>query len=249
MGSILKDVHYVLHQAAIPSVPRSVNAPLPSHEANATGTLKVLEAARKASVKRVVYASSSSIYGDSKTLPKHEEMHTNPLSPYAVGKLAGENYVRVYSRIYGLSGVALRYFNVFGPRQDPKSTYAAVIPKFIQLIAAGKSPTINGDGKQSRDFTFIANVVEANIKACTAPDAGGRVFNIGLGERTTLLNLVAEINKILGKDVQPTFGDPAPGDVRDSLADINAAREILGYTASVSLAEGLQKTAEWLTQS
>ncbi len=245
IATATRSVDYVLHQAAIPSVPRSLDDPLACHHAAATGTLRVLEAARAAGVRRVVYASSSSAYGDTPTLPKVETMPTRPLSPYAVAKLTGEQYASVYARVFGLETVSLRYFNIFGPRQDPASTYAAVIPKFIQCARRGERPPIFGDGKQSRDFTFIANVIEANLKACTAKGVAGEVFNIACGEHFNLLHLVREINAILGTDVEPEHHPTRTGDVRDSLADITKAREMLGYTAAVSFREGLERTIEW----
>ena len=243
----MEGVDYVIHQAAIPSVSRSVDDPIRTHHANVTGTLQVLEAARVAGAKRVVYAASSSAYGDTPTLPKVETMKERPLSPYAVSKLAGEHYVSVYSKVFGLPAVALRYFNVFGPHQDPNSQYAAAIPKFIRCVLRGESPTIFGDGTQTRDFTHVDNVVEANLKALEAPeeDVSGEVFNIACGERIDLLQLLEEIYRILGKRVEPVFSPTRPGDVRDSLADITKAREKLGYTASVGLREGLERTAGW----
>jgi UDP-glucose 4-epimerase len=237
-------VAYVLHQAALPSVPRSVADPMASHEANVTGTLNVLMAARHAGVNRVVYASSSSVYGNSPELPKREEMPTNPLSPYAVSKLAGENYCRAFYQVYGLETVCLRYFNVFGPRQDPNSQYAAVIPKFVTAMLDGGQPVIYGDGTQSRDFTYVDNVVAANLLACRAPagEAAGEVFNVACGERTTLLELVAGLERALGKEATPEFAPPRPGDVKHSLAAIDRARERLGYRPRVSFERGLAHT-------
>jgi nucleoside-diphosphate-sugar epimerase len=242
-------VDYVLHEAAIPSVPRSVDAPLVNHAANATGTLNVLETARHAKVKRVVYAASSSAYGDTPTLPKVETMPTRPRSPYAVAKLAGELYAQVYTQIYGLETVSLRYFNVFGPHQDPESRYAAVVPKFVQALLHGQAPTVDGDGQQTRDFTYIDNVVEANLKACTAPAAAGEVYNIACGQRVSLLDLIAQINAVLGKKVAPVFGPARPGDVRDSLADVSKAQRDLGYTGAVSVAEGLRRSIDWYREA
>jgi UDP-glucose 4-epimerase len=237
-------VAYVLHQAALPSVPRSVADPMASHEANVTGTLNVLMAARHAGVNRVVYASSSSVYGNSPELPKREEMPTNPLSPYAVSKLAGENYCRAFYQVYGLETVCLRYFNVFGPRQDPNSQYAAVIPKFVTAMLDGGQPVIYGDGTQSRDFTYVDNVVAANLLACRAPAGGvaGEAFNVACGERTTLLELVAGLERALGKEATPEFAPPRPGDVKHSLAAIDRARERLGYRPRVSFERGLAHT-------
>ncbi len=242
------DVDFILHQAALPSVPRSINDPVTTNEVNVSGTLNVLNAALDAKVKRVVYASSSSIYGDSEILPKREDMTPNPLSPYAVSKLAGEQYCRVFFQIYGLETVVLRYFNVFGPRQDPTSQYSAVIPKFIKLMAEGKSPPIYGDGEQSRDFTYVSNVVEANLLAANKKGTAGKVFNIACGMRTTVNNLVEELNKILESSIQATYTKPRPGEVKHSLADIGKARKLLGYNPSVNFQDGLQKTVKWFTQ-
>ncbi|MFN0071080.1 MAG: SDR family oxidoreductase [Chloroflexota bacterium] len=235
----------VLHQAAIPSVPRSVIDPMISHDAGATGTLQVLLAARRAGVGRVVCASSSSVYGDTPELPKREDMIPNPLSPYAVSKLTGEYYCKVFTRLYGLETVSFRYFNVFGPRQDPTSEYAAVIPRFMQMMARGERPLIHGDGLQSRDFTYVANVVEGNVLAATKPGIGGEVFNLACGERFTLLDLVNEINGILGTSIEPILGEPRPGDIKHSLADISRARSELGFDPVVRFTEGLRATAEW----
>ncbi len=246
VGEAVMGVDYVLHQAALPSVPRSVQDPLRSHEANATGTLNVLLAARDAGVKRVVYASSSSVYGNSPTLPKHEAMPTDPLSPYAVNKLAGEQYCKVFTLVYGLPTVALRYFNVFGPNQDPTSQYAAVIPAFITAMLAGKSPTIYGDGLQSRDFTFISNVVSANLLACQREEANGSAMNIACGDRISLLDLVAQINKLLGTNIEPVFEPPRPGDVKHSMADITQIQAKLGYKTIVNFDEGLSRTIEYV---
>ncbi|HKP54317.1 MAG TPA: SDR family oxidoreductase [Chloroflexia bacterium] len=241
-------VDYVLHQAAIPSVPRSVEEPLQSHEANATGTLKVLLAARDAGVKRVVFASSSAVYGDSPTMPKREDMRTQPLSPYAVNKLAGEEYCKVFHRVYGLPTVALRYFNVFGPKQDPTSAYAAAIAAFASAILAGKQPTVYGDGLQTRDFTYVSNVVDANLLACETDAADGQALNIACGASISLLDLIAELNSLLGTDLQPVFAPERKGDVKDSLADISPAREKLGYEPRVGLREGLANTVRWMQE-
>jgi nucleoside-diphosphate-sugar epimerase len=239
-------VDYILHQGALPSVQRSVDDPLATHAVNATGTLNVLIAARDAEVRRVVYASSSSIYGDSPALPKREGMVAAPKSPYAVSKMTGEHYCQVFSEVFGLETVCLRYFNVFGPRQDPSSQYSAVIPLFITALLRGRVPTIYGDGEQSRDFTYVDNVVEANLLATTAPgEAVGRVFNVACGERYTLLDLVNALNAILDTDVRPVHAAPRPGDVRHSLADVMAAQEILGYAPRVDFLEGLRLTVEW----
>lgn len=235
-------VDYVLHQGALPSVPRSIDEPLTTNEVNVNGTLNVLISARDAGVKRVVYASSSSIYGNSEVLPKREDMPPNPLSPYAISKLAGENYCRIFYQIYGLETVCLRYFNVFGPRQDPTSQYSAVIPKFINAVLNGSRPTIYGDGKQSRDFTYVANVVQANLLACEAEGVAGELFNVACGERYTLLDLVAELNRILDKDIEPIFAEPRKGDVKHSMADISKAQSLLGYDKLVDFKSGMRKT-------
>lgn len=242
----MKGVDYVLHQAAIPSVPRSVEDPLSSHEANATGTLRVLIAARDALVKRVVFASSSAVYGESPTLPKRENMPTQPLSPYAVSKLAGEEYCKVFTRAYGLPTVALRYFNVFGPRQDPKSQYAAAIPGIASAMLRGQHPTIYGDGLQTRDFTYVSNVVSANLLACVATEAIGLSLNIACGQRITLLDLIGQLNNLLGTSIEPSFAPERPGDVKHSLADISLAESKLGYCTEVGFRDGLARTVEAL---
>lgn len=241
----VEGVDYVLHQAALPSVPRSVEDPRASHEANVTGTLNLLLAARDAGVKRVVYAGSSSAYGDTPTLPKHEAMPPAPLSPYAASKLAGEYYCRVFHKVYGLETVVLRYFNIFGPRQDPTSQYAAVIPKFITALLRGDPPTIYGDGEQSRDFTYVRNVVEANLLACTAPAAVGEVINVATGTRFTINELFARLRELCGCEVEPLYAPPRPGDVRHSQADIGKAERLLGYRPVVSFREGLKLTVDW----
>jgi len=238
-------VDFVLHQGALPSVERSIKDPLTTTQVNIMGTLNVLLAAREAKVKRLVYASSSSVYGDTPTLPKKEAMKANPQSPYAVTKLIGEEYCRIYYSIYGLETVCLRYFNVFGPRQDPGSQYAAVIPKFITLMLKGKSPPIYGDGEQSRDFTFIDNVVEANLQACKAKGTPGEVFNIACGKRITINGLVEMLNKILQTRIEPTYESPRKGDVRHSLADISRARKTLHYSPEIGFEEGLERTVQW----
>jgi UDP-glucose 4-epimerase len=239
-------VDYVIHQAALPSVPRSVQSPVESHECNATGTLNVLVAARDAGVKRVVYASSSSVYGNSPTLPKREDMPTSPMSPYAVNKLAGENYCKAFTLVYGLPTVSLRYFNVFGPRQDPTSQYAAVIPAFISTMLQGEQPVIYGDGEQSRDFTYVDNVVAANLLACTSEGGVGEAMNIALGDRISLLQLVEKINAILGTNIEPRFEEERKGDVKHSMADVSKAREALKFEPVVSFDEGLRRTVEYL---
>jgi UDP-glucose 4-epimerase len=244
----MQGIDYVLHQAALPSVPRSVRDPLTSNAVNVEGTLNVLHAARDAGVRRVVMASSSSVYGANPALPKHEELCPQPRSPYAISKLATEQYGQVFWELYGLETVSLRYFNVFGPRQDPNSPYAAVIPLFIRAIAAGEPLTIHGDGKQSRDFTYIDNVVQANLLSCTAPDAAGAVMNVACGERFTLLELVAQLTQIMGEEPEVVHTPPRPGDVPHSLADITRARSLLGYAPSVDFSEGLRRTAAWILQ-
>lgn len=238
-------IDFVLHQAALPSVPRSVRDPITSTEVNVLGTLNVLQAARQAGVKRLVFASSSSTYGNSATLPKEETMCPNPLSPYAISKLAGEQYCRTFWQLYGFETVCLRYFNIFGPRQDPTSQYSAVIPKFITAMLNGRQLIIHGDGHQSRDFTFVANVVQANLLACTAPDAPGQVFNIACGERFSLLDMVANLAEITGQEAKVNHTPPRPGDVPHSQADINLAKTILGYEPVTVFGDGLARTVDW----
>jgi UDP-N-acetylglucosamine/UDP-N-acetylgalactosamine 4-epimerase len=238
----VKGVDVILHQAALPSVPRSIKDPITTSEVNIGGTLNLLEAAIKSNVGRFVYASSSSVYGDSPTLPKVETMMTNPLSPYAVTKLAGEKYCEVFSRIYEIETVCLRYFNVFGPRQDPNSQYSAVIPKFINLMLNDKNPVIYGDGKQTRDFTYIKNVINANILAATKEISGNTIVNCACSERINLIELVKKINKFIGKDITPVFNDIRPGEVKHSFADINLAKKSLDYEVTVSFDDGLSKT-------
>ncbi len=239
-------VDYVLHQAAIPSVPRSVDDPLGTHAANVNGTLNVLDAACKAGVKRVVYAASSSAYGEIAGEYKTEDMTPSPLSPYAAAKLAGEHYCQAFYRVYGLETVALRYFNVFGPRQDPTSQYAAVIPLFITAMLDGRRPTVYGDGLQSRDFTYVQNVVHGNLLACHAPSAAaGQVINLACGESISLLDLITAINASLGTDIAPVHAEPRAGDIRNSRADIHRAQALLGYTPQVSFQDGLARTVEF----
>ncbi len=238
-------VQYVFHQAAIPSVPRSIADPLATNLANITGTLSVLVAARDAGVKRVVAASSSSIYGDDAGLPKVEERTGRTLSPYALSKVVCEEYCRLFHQLYGLETVCLRYFNVFGPRQDPKSEYAAVVPRFATRLLASVPPVIYGDGEQSRDFTFVSNVVDANWVAATHPKAVGEAFNIGCGSQTSLNQLVGEMSRILGTSCKPTYEPVRAGDVRHSLADVDKAKRLLGYTPAVSLRDGLIKVIDW----
>lgn len=236
----VKKVDYILHQGALPSVPRSINDPITTNDVNILGTLNILEAAKEFGVKRVVYASSSSVYGNSEKLPKDEDMPVAPLSPYALSKYTAERYCQIYYKIYGLETVVLRYFNVFGPNQDPTSQYSAVIPKFIKLIKEGKSPIIYGDGTQSRDFTYVANVVKANLLACEAGGVAGEVINIACGERYTLLQLVENINKIFGKNIEPVFEKERVGDVKHSLAGIEKAKKLLNYQPSIDFNEGLK---------
>lgn len=239
----------VFHEGAMPSVPRSIEDPQTSFDVNAGGTLNVLRAAQEAGVRRVVYAASSSAYGDTPTLPKVESMMPNPRSPYAADKLHGENLCKVFTVVHGLECVALRYFNVFGPNQRPDSAYAAVIPKFTDCVLRGESPTINGDGQQSRDFTYIDNVVRMNLLAAEAEGVGGLVINAGAGDRTTLLELLDLICEACGKKVEPVHGPPRAGDVRDSQADLSLAREHLGYRPVVDLREGVRRTVEWFRSS
>ncbi len=242
----MKGVRYVLHLGAIPSVPRSVENPQATNEANITGTVNLLVAARDAGVKRVVFTSSSSVYGDTPTLPKREDMPPSPLSPYAVQKMTGEYYASLFWRLYGLETVSLRYFNVFGPRQDPQSQYAAVIPRFITAILHDQSPTIYGDGSQTRDFSHVENVIHANLLACEAPkEALGQSFNIACGGRISLLDLVDTVNKILGKNVKPKFDPARPGDILHSQADIAKAEKLLGWKPLVTFPEGIAKTVAW----
>jgi UDP-glucose 4-epimerase len=236
-----RDVELIFHQGALASVPRSVADPLATHLACANGTLHVLMAAREAGVRRVVYAASSSAYGASERLPKRETDPTLPLSPYAVAKLAGEQYCAAFSHVYGLETVRLRYFNVFGPRQPPNSPYAAVIPRFLRAMHSGERPVIHGDGLQSRDFTFVSDVIRANLLASEAPSVSGNVYNIACGRRTSLLELVAQINRLLGTAIEPIHAAPRPGDVRHSQADISRARQDLGYQPQMDVDGGLQK--------
>jgi UDP-glucose 4-epimerase len=245
----LPGMEYVLHQAAIPSVPRSVEDPLRSHTANVNATLNLLVAAREAQVKRFVFASSSSVYGESETLPKVETMRENPLSPYAVMKLVGEKYGAVFHRIYGCPFVALRYFNVFGPRQDPHSPYSAVISRFVEAALRGTRPLVYGDGEQSRDFTYVDNVVEANLLACQAEGVEGMVFNVATGERHTLNQLLSALSSIVGHKVEPEYSSPRRGDVRHSQAALEKARRFLGFQPQVGFQEGLERTVEWYRKS
>jgi nucleoside-diphosphate-sugar epimerase len=250
LAKVLEGVELVFHEAAIPSVPRSVKVPQQTHVASVDGTFSMLLAARDQKVRRVVYAGSSSAYGDQPTLPKSEQMSPDPLSPYAVAKLVGEYYCRVFTRVYGLETVTLRYFNVFGPRQDPGSQYSGVVSRFISSLLSDERPVIYGDGEQSRDFTYIDNVVGANLKAAEASEASGKVINVANGMRITLNQLLAELKDLTGKhDVEAEYLEPRVGDVRHSLADISMARELLGYESKVDLREGLQRTIDWWKDS
>ena len=250
LAKALEGVELVFHEAAIPSVPRSVKVPQQTHVASVNGTFSLLLAARDRKVRRVVYAASSSAYGDQPTLPKVEQMSPDPLSPYAVAKLVGEYYCRVFTRVYGLETVSLRYFNVFGPRQDPGSQYSGVVSRFISSLLSGERPVIYGDGEQSRDFTYIDNVVGANLKAAEASGASGKVINVANGQRITLNELLAELKDLTGKhDVEAEYLEPRVGDVRHSLADISMARELLAYESKVDLREGLQRTIDWWKSS
>jgi nucleoside-diphosphate-sugar epimerase len=236
---------YVLHQAAIPSVPRSVKDPITSNRANIDATLNVLVAARDAGVKRVVFAASSSAYGNAAALPKREDMATAPLSPYALQKLVGEQYLQMFTALYGLETVAIRYFNVFGPRQDPSSPYSGVISLFITALLEGRAPTIYGDGGQTRDFTYVANVVDGVLKATQAPAASGEVINVATGGRISLNELFDTLKRIIGADVTPVYAEGRAGDVRDSQADIGKAGALLGYAPVVTFEEGLRRTVDW----
>ncbi len=238
---------FVLHQAALPSVQRSILNPLTTNEVNITGTLNLLLASKEANVKRLVYASSSSVYGDSADLPKSEDMSPHPLSPYAISKLAGERYCQAFYDLYGLETVCLRYFNVFGPKQDPLSEYSAVIPKFIKALAQGKPPEIYGDGEQTRDFTYVHNVVVANILASSVEGVAGGVINIACGERFSLNQMLRYLQGVFDSAIDPIYSAPRLGEVRDSLADISKARQLLGYEPQVSFFEGLKKAVHWFT--
>jgi nucleoside-diphosphate-sugar epimerase len=236
---------YVLHQAAIPSVPRSVKDPIASNRANVDGTLNVLVASRDAGIKRFVFAGSSSAYGDTPTLPKREDMPSSPLSPYALQKVVGEQYLQMFRRLYGLETVSIRYFNVFGPRQDPSSPYSGVISVFASALIENRSPKIYGDGEQTRDFTYVANVVDGVLRACEAPGASGEVINVATGGRISLNELFRTMRELVGASVDPTYEESRAGDVRDSQADITKARAILNYEPIVSFEEGLRRTVEW----
>lgn len=249
LAKYLRGADYVIHQAAIPSVPKSIADPIPSHHANVNGTFRLLLACREAGVRRVVYASSSSLYGDSPTLPKHEEMTPNPLSPYGAQKLFGEMYCQVFTKTYGLETVSLRYFNVFGPRQDPSSQYSGVLSLFITAVLQDRHPTIYGDGLQSRDFTYVQNVVDGNLLACTAPSVAGEAFNVACGDRITVNSMLQLINKITGKDISPIYTQPRAGDIKHSQADIRKAAKKLGYKPKISFEEGLRRTIDWYRES
>ena len=240
-----EEVDFVLHQAALPSVPRSIEDPVLTNEINIGGTLNLLLAAKEKKVRKFVFASSSSVYGDDETLPKREGVEGAPLSPYAVTKLIGEKYCQVFNRVFGLSTVSLRYFNIFGPRQDPFSQYAAVIPIFITKIIQGERPVIFGDGEQSRDFTYVTNIVEANRLAIEASEISGEVINVACGDKTTVNQLFETIRKLLQKDLAPIHEEPRPGDIRHSFADITKAQGVLKYEAKISLSEGLRETIRW----
>jgi len=241
----VEDIDYIIHAAALPSVSRSIKDPITTNDVNVSGTLNLLTVAKDADVKRFIFASSSSIYGDSPKLPKEEGMCPDPKSPYAISKLVGEQYCKIFCDIYNLETVSLRYFNVFGPRQNPTSEYAAVIPKFINLMLKGKRPTIYGDGNQSRDFTFVKNVVDATIRAIKVKNISGEVINVACGERITINDLTKRINEILGTSIRPVYADSRPGDVRHSLADISKAKRILGYKPAYFFEEGLKETIKW----
>jgi nucleoside-diphosphate-sugar epimerase len=250
LSRVLKDAEIVFHEAAIPSVPRSVENPIQSHVASVDGTFNLLVAAREQNVRRVVYAASSSAYGDQPTLPKVEDMAPDPLSPYAVAKLVGEYYCQVFTRVYGLETVSLRYFNVFGPRQDPGSQYSGVVSRFISALCSDEQPVIFGDGEQSRDFTYIENVVAANLKATTTTLGVGKVINVATGDRITLNQLLTELKDLVGKpEVNVEYRESRVGDVRHSLADTTRARELLGYEPTVGLREGLKRTIDWWKNS
>ncbi|MFC1762609.1 SDR family oxidoreductase [Planctomycetota bacterium] len=245
----MRDIDVVLHFGALPSVPLSVDNPVPTHQHCVNATFNLLVAARDTGVKRFVYSASSSAYGDSPTMPKVETMPTRPLSPYAVGKLVGEYYCSVFYKIYGLETIALRYFNVFGPYQDPNSQYAAAIPAFVMSIMRDQSPTVYGDGEQSRDFTYIDNVVDANLKAARAEKTMGDVVNIACGQAVTINEIIGMINRIVGKEVAPAYEPERAGDVKHSLADISAARRLIGFEPMVSFEDGLQKAITWYREN
>jgi UDP-N-acetylglucosamine/UDP-N-acetyl-alpha-D-glucosaminouronate 4-epimerase len=248
VAAAVHGVEVVFHQGALPSVPRSIQDPLTSAAVSVEGTLNVLLAARDAGVRRVIFASSSSVYGNAPGMPRRETQPVAPLAPYAVSKLAAEQYCMVANRVYGVETVALRYFNVFGERQDPLSGYAAVIPKFIRIMLDGQRPTIFGDGETSRDFTHVENVIEANLAAAAEPAAAGRVMNVAIGTSHTLNELVATLGRLLDTDIEPEYEPYRPGDVPESLADVSLARELIGYEPSVAFEEGLQRTIAWIVE-
>src|SRR3982750_3313126 len=241
----VQGIDYVLHQAAIPSVPRSVKDPITSNRANVDATLNVLVAARDAGVKRLVFAASSSAYGNTATLPKHEEMPTGPLSPYALQKVVGEQYLQMFTRLYGLETVSIRYFNVFGARQDPSSPYSGVISVFATALLENRSPKIYGDGGQTRDFTYVANVVDGVLRACETPKAGGEIINLATGGRVSLNKLFYAMRDVVGGTLEPTYTESRKGDVRDSQADIRKAKEVLGYEPTASFEDGISRTIAW----
>jgi UDP-glucose 4-epimerase len=247
--SVMKDIDFCLHQGALPSVPRSVDNPAATHQHCLNATFTLLLAARDAGIKRFVYASSSSAYGDTPTLPKIETMQPQPLSPYAAAKLAGEYYCAVFYKVFGLETISLRYFNVFGPHQDPTSQYAAAIPAFVTAILKGCQPTVYGDGEQSRDFTYIDNVVEANLLAARVKKTCGEVVNIACGQAVTVNEVIDIINELLGKNIKPIYTDPRPGDVKRSLADITLARKLIGFKPKVSFRDGLQEAIGWYQEN
>ena len=248
VAAAVKGIEVVFHQGAMPSVPRSIQDPLTSTAVNVEGTLNVLLAARDAGVRRVVFASSSSVYGNAPGMPRQETQGVAPLAPYAVSKLAAEQYCMVANRVFGVETVALRYFNVFGEHQDPSSGYAAVIPKFIRILLDGAQPTIFGDGETSRDFTHVENVVRANLAAASEPAAAGRVMNIAVGHAFTLNELVRSLGELLDLDVEPEYAEARPGDVRESLADISLAQELIGYEPTVEFEQGLERTIAWIVE-
>lgn len=245
VNQAMEGIEVILHQAALPSVPRSINDPITTNEVNVGGTLNILDAARNHKVRRIVFASSSSVYGDTPELPKHEKMTPRPLSPYAVSKLTGEHYLKVFNKLYGIETIVLRYFNVFGLRQDPSSQYSAVIPKFIKAILTGKRPVIYGDGNQSRDFTYISNVVEGNLLAASVMYPEENVFNCACHGQITLNKLVASINKILNKEIRPKYVESRPGDIKHSCAAIELVKQHIGFEPVETFEIGLEKTIEW----
>jgi UDP-glucose 4-epimerase len=245
LAACFAEARYVIHLAALPSVARSVDDPLTANEVNLTGTLNVLLAARDAGVKRLVFAASAAAYGNNPTMPRVETLTPDPLSPYALAKVAGEYYCRVFTGIFGLETVALRFFNIFGPRQDPHSPYSGVLSKFVAAYEQGNTPVIFGDGEQSRDFTYVDNVVDATLRACLAPAAAGKVVNVGVGRSYTLNQTIAVLNGIFGRQVKPRYAPPRKGDALHSLADISLAHQALGYEPLVSFEEGLRRTVEW----